>query len=103
MSISATEVKYKYMRKWYEFLRTLETGGGTIIILLILSIMFLILISFQVPIPEIGRLLDMVIGALLMILKGSFSSNDSHVEKEILKSEGESNNNEQHKTDTQVL
>jgi len=103
MSISATEVKYKYMRKWYEFLRTLETGGGSIIILLLLSVLFLILISFQVPVPEIGRLLDMAIGALLMILKGTISSNDSHSAKEI-NSEGDNKEDEhKHNSDPQIL
>lgn len=88
MSQSNKEYKYKYMRRWYEFLRTLEMGGGTLIILLFLIVLFLTLSAFHVA--EAGRFLDMFVGALLLHLKSSLT----HPE---IKKESEINNNDETK------
>lgn len=61
--------EYRHMRKWYEFLRTLETEGGSILVL------FLILIIFFVPslygFVWAKEHMVLILGAILGLLKSN--------------------------------
>lgn len=64
--------EYRYMRKWYEFLRTLETEGGSILVL------FVILLLFFVPslygFVWAKEHVVLILGAILGLLKSNMKT-----------------------------
>jgi hypothetical protein len=58
------------MRKWYDFLKSLETEGGSIVILFALVIMFSAFVKMEF-FKDAESQLYFILGALVSLLKGN--------------------------------
>lgn len=68
------------MRKWYEFLRSLETEGGAIVVLTLLILLFVVLSKFGIVAAE--QQIPILLGAILGLLKGLGDNfKDRHFDK----------------------
>ena len=58
------------MRKWFDFLKSLETEGGSIVILFVLVIMFSAFVKMEF-FKDAESQLYFILGALVSLLKGN--------------------------------
>lgn len=78
--------KKKKMESWYNFLRSLETDGGAIVVLLILILVFAVLVKLEFKDAE--SQMYFILGALVSFLKGKLQQSEDKNQN------GENQNNE---------
>jgi hypothetical protein len=70
----------KYTRRWYEFLRSLETEGGSVVVLILLILVFVVLA--KIGINDAAAQIPIILGAILGILKGMNNTKERRSDSE---------------------
>jgi hypothetical protein len=61
--------EFRHMRKWYEFLRTLETEGGAVVVLMMILVLFFVPSLYGFVWAKEHMVL--ILGAILGLLKSN--------------------------------